>query len=125
MPSHGRPNKTFALNYECYPTRHSHQVADFGAREVESPKGALGALESWPTKVNAKQQSSKSAAQDLSVKSATHWNKEGIIEIGNEFASVEALWSQFENVMGNGQRTEEEAGASQQSDGRNGDGGQS
>jgi len=30
---------------------------------------------------------------------------EGIIEIGNEFASVEALWSQFETVMG---RTEEE-----------------
>jgi DASH complex subunit DAD1 len=26
---------------------------------------------------------------------------EGIIEIGNEFASVEALWSQFEGVMGN------------------------
>jgi DASH complex subunit DAD1 len=25
---------------------------------------------------------------------------EGIIEIGNEFASVEALWSQFETVMG-------------------------
>ena len=25
---------------------------------------------------------------------------EGIIEIGNEFASVEALWSQFESVMG-------------------------
>ncbi|KIX98092.1 uncharacterized protein Z520_06172 [Fonsecaea multimorphosa CBS 102226] len=25
---------------------------------------------------------------------------EGIIEIGNEFSSVEALWSQFETVMG-------------------------
>ncbi|KAK5065085.1 hypothetical protein LTR84_000921 [Exophiala bonariae] len=25
---------------------------------------------------------------------------EGIIEIGNEFSSVEALWSQFESVMG-------------------------
>lgn len=39
---------------------------------------------------------------------------EGIIEIGNEFASVEALWSQFETVMG---RTEEEAGANGEGDG--------
>ena len=39
---------------------------------------------------------------------------EGIIEIGNEFASVEALWSQFETVMG---RTEEEAGANGEWDG--------
>lgn len=39
---------------------------------------------------------------------------EGIIEIGNEFASVEALWSQFETVMG---RTEEEAGANGEEDG--------
>jgi DASH complex subunit DAD1 len=38
---------------------------------------------------------------------------EGIIEIGNEFASVEALWSQFETVMG---RTEE-AGADGEGDG--------
>lgn len=29
-------------------------------------------------------------------------------QIGNEFAQVEALWSQFENVMGNGQAAEEE-----------------
>lgn len=39
---------------------------------------------------------------------------EGIIEIGNEFASLEALWSQFETVMG---RTEEEAGANGDADG--------
>ncbi|KAI9661846.1 MAG: hypothetical protein M1821_009085 [Bathelium mastoideum] len=26
-------------------------------------------------------------------------NLEGIIAVGNEFSSVEALWSQFENVM--------------------------
>lgn len=25
---------------------------------------------------------------------------EGVIAVGNEFGSVEALWSQFENVMG-------------------------
>ncbi|PQE33175.1 dash complex subunit dad1 protein [Rutstroemia sp. NJR-2017a WRK4] len=25
---------------------------------------------------------------------------EGVIAVGNEFSSVEALWSQFENVMG-------------------------
>lgn len=42
---------------------------------------------------------------------------EGIIEIGNEFASVEALWSQFETVMG---RTEEEAGANGEEDGAGG-----
>ncbi|KAI5306771.1 hypothetical protein KEM56_007181 [Ascosphaera pollenicola] len=28
-------------------------------------------------------------------------NLESVITVGNEFASVEALWSQFENVMGN------------------------
>ena len=27
-------------------------------------------------------------------------NLEGVIAVGNEFSSVEALWSQFENVMG-------------------------
>ncbi|KAL1863473.1 Dolichyl-diphosphooligosaccharide-protein glycosyltransferase subunit dad1 [Paecilomyces lecythidis] len=27
-------------------------------------------------------------------------NLEGIIAVGNEFSSVEALWSQFENFMG-------------------------
>ncbi|KAL9091905.1 MAG: hypothetical protein Q9165_004657 [Trypethelium subeluteriae] len=26
-------------------------------------------------------------------------NLEGVIAVGNEFSSVEALWSQFENVM--------------------------
>ncbi|KAF4582012.1 DASH complex subunit DAD1 [Ophiocordyceps camponoti-floridani] len=26
---------------------------------------------------------------------------EAVIAVGNEFSSVEALWSQFENVMGN------------------------
>ncbi|KAF2838845.1 hypothetical protein M501DRAFT_923298, partial [Patellaria atrata CBS 101060] len=25
---------------------------------------------------------------------------EGVIAVGNEFGAVEALWSQFENVMG-------------------------
>ncbi|KAI5296422.1 hypothetical protein KEM52_002834 [Ascosphaera acerosa] len=28
-------------------------------------------------------------------------NLESVITVGNEFASVEALWSQFENVTGN------------------------
>ncbi|KAI5310860.1 hypothetical protein KEM55_006510 [Ascosphaera atra] len=28
-------------------------------------------------------------------------NLESVITVGNEFSSVEALWSQFENVMGN------------------------
>lgn len=44
---------------------------------------------------------------------------EGIIEIGNEFAQVEALWSQFENVVGSGQATGEEGRV--QGDNRNGD----
>ncbi|KAF7589904.1 hypothetical protein BBP40_003522 [Aspergillus hancockii] len=34
-------------------------------------------------------------------------NLESIISVGNEFSSVEALWSQFENFMG---RPEEERG---------------
>lgn len=41
---------------------------------------------------------------------------EGIIEIGNEFASVEALWSQFEGMMG---RSEE-----QEADGTEGEAGE-
>ncbi|KAL2222161.1 DASH complex subunit Dad1-domain-containing protein [Thermoascus aurantiacus ATCC 26904] len=36
-------------------------------------------------------------------------NLESIIAVGNEFSSVEALWSQFENFMG---RNEEEEGQS-------------
>lgn len=33
---------------------------------------------------------------------------EGVIAVGNEFGSVEALWSQFENVMGHEPATNEE-----------------
>ena len=45
---------------------------------------------------------------------------EGIIEIGNEFASVEALWSQFETVMGNHQDGETTTAANDETE--NGDG---
>lgn len=31
-----------------------------------------------------------------------------VLQIGNEFAQVEALWSQFENVMGNSQTEEKD-----------------
>ncbi|TVY13368.1 DASH complex subunit DAD1, partial [Lachnellula arida] len=34
---------------------------------------------------------------------------EGVIAVGNEFSSVEALWSQFENVMAKDPDTEGEA----------------
>ncbi|KAJ5106800.1 hypothetical protein N7456_003475 [Penicillium angulare] len=34
-------------------------------------------------------------------------NLESIITVGNEFGSVEALWSQFENFMGQNQEAEE------------------
>lgn len=43
-----------------------------------------------------------SLEQVLSQINALNRGLEGIIEIGNEFASVEALWSQFEGVMGPG-----------------------
>lgn len=43
---------------------------------------------------------------------------EGIIEIGNEFASVEALWSQFEGVMGNQPPAGAGEGQDQQTQGR-------
>ncbi|KAG4444513.1 hypothetical protein IFR05_000104 [Cadophora sp. M221] len=33
---------------------------------------------------------------------------EGVIAVGNEFSSVEALWSQFENVMAKDPDTEQE-----------------
>ncbi|KAK5091784.1 Dolichyl-diphosphooligosaccharide-protein glycosyltransferase subunit dad1 [Exophiala xenobiotica] len=50
-----------------------------------------------------------SLEQVLTQINALNRSLEGIIEIGNEFAQVEALWSQFENVMGNGQPAEEES----------------
>ncbi|KAJ5246428.1 hypothetical protein N7468_001411 [Penicillium chermesinum] len=37
-------------------------------------------------------------------------NLESIITVGNEFGSVEALWSQFENFMGRPDDQNEEAG---------------
>ncbi|KAJ5371023.1 uncharacterized protein N7496_007115 [Penicillium cataractarum] len=37
-------------------------------------------------------------------------NLESIITVGNEFSSVEALWSQFENFMGRPEEELEEAG---------------
>ncbi|KAK8161141.1 DASH complex subunit Dad1-domain-containing protein [Phyllosticta citrichinensis] len=48
---------------------------------------------------------------------------EGVIAVGNEFGSVEALWSQFENVMGaqtaaQGQgQSQGQAGSAQKRDG--------
>ncbi|OJJ57169.1 hypothetical protein ASPSYDRAFT_47466 [Aspergillus sydowii CBS 593.65] len=36
-------------------------------------------------------------------------NLESIISVGNEFGSVEALWSQFENFMGRPQEEVEQA----------------
>lgn len=37
-------------------------------------------------------------------------NLESVIAVGNEFSSVEALWSTFENVMGKNDHEEGEAG---------------
>ncbi|GIJ86340.1 hypothetical protein Asppvi_005227 [Aspergillus pseudoviridinutans] len=34
-------------------------------------------------------------------------NLESIIAVGNEFSSVEALWSQFENFMGRSEESEQ------------------
>ncbi|KIW71286.1 hypothetical protein PV04_03469 [Phialophora macrospora] len=42
----------------------------------------------------------ESLEQVLAQINALNRSLEGIIEIGNEFSSVEALWSQFETVMG-------------------------
>ena len=40
---------------------------------------------------------------------------EGVISVGNEFSSVEALWSLFENVMGRDREPEpEQTGATDQ-----------
>ncbi|OBT65641.1 hypothetical protein VE03_05567 [Pseudogymnoascus sp. 23342-1-I1] len=39
---------------------------------------------------------------------------EGVIAVGNEFGSVEALWSQFENVMGHEPATAGEEGGSEE-----------
>ncbi|KAE8356804.1 hypothetical protein BDV28DRAFT_144925 [Aspergillus coremiiformis] len=40
-------------------------------------------------------------------------NLESIIAVGNEFSSVEALWSQFENFMGRPEEEKVESGARQ------------
>jgi len=61
--------------------------------------------------------------QVLTQINALNRSLEGITEIGNEFAQVEALWSQFENVMGNEQMTDEDG--REDADHRNGDNGHS
>lgn len=38
------------------------------------------------------------------------------MQVGNEFSSVEALWSQFENVMGKDEKAEGEAGQADQTE---------
>lgn len=58
-----------------------------------------------------------SLEQVLTQINALNRSLEGIIEIGNEFASVEALWSQFETVLG--QHNEDDSNK-EQNDGRNG-----
>ncbi|KAK4941817.1 Dolichyl-diphosphooligosaccharide-protein glycosyltransferase subunit dad1 [Elasticomyces elasticus] len=51
----------------------------------------------------------ESLEQVLTHVNALNRSLEGIIEIGNEFASVEALWSQFETVMGRDNETPQDA----------------
>ncbi|KAM0359299.1 hypothetical protein ACHAO7_007825 [Fusarium culmorum] len=41
---------------------------------------------------------------------------EAVTAVGNEFSSVEALWSQFENVMGKDEKTEGETGQADQTE---------
>ncbi|KAI9821925.1 MAG: hypothetical protein M1827_002507 [Pycnora praestabilis] len=41
---------------------------------------------------------------------------EGVIAVGNEFGSVEALWSQFENVMAKDPEAEEEGEGREEGD---------
>ncbi|KAK5036683.1 Dolichyl-diphosphooligosaccharide-protein glycosyltransferase subunit dad1 [Exophiala sideris] len=53
--------------------------------------------------------STQSLEQVLTHVNALNRSLEGIIEIGNEFASVEALWSQFETVMGRDNETPQDA----------------
>ncbi|OQU99647.1 hypothetical protein CLAIMM_05254 [Cladophialophora immunda] len=51
----------------------------------------------------------ESLEQVLAQMNALNRSLEGIIEIGNEFSSVEALWSQFETVMGRSAADENDA----------------
>ncbi|KAK5098836.1 Dolichyl-diphosphooligosaccharide-protein glycosyltransferase subunit dad1 [Lithohypha guttulata] len=64
-----------------------------------------------------------SLEQVLTQINALNRSLEGIIEIGNEFSQVEALWSQFEEVMGSGNNNQagEEDRSGERSDRRNGD----
>ncbi|KAJ4016903.1 Dolichyl-diphosphooligosaccharide-protein glycosyltransferase subunit dad1 [Fusarium irregulare] len=41
---------------------------------------------------------------------------EAVTAVGNEFSSVEALWSQFENVMGKDEKAEGETGQADQTE---------
>ncbi|KAL1986947.1 hypothetical protein VTN96DRAFT_5103 [Rasamsonia emersonii] len=49
-------------------------------------------------------------------------NLESIIAVGNEFSSVEALWSQFENFMGTNPEGGRGGDEEQQEDGENNNG---
>ncbi|PYH73029.1 DASH complex subunit DAD1 [Aspergillus vadensis CBS 113365] len=51
-------------------------------------------------------------------------NLESIISVGNEFGSVEALWSQFENFMGSRPGEEQKGGGAGGGAGGGGGGGQ-
>ncbi|OAP57055.1 hypothetical protein AYL99_09168 [Fonsecaea erecta] len=58
----------------------------------------------------------ESLEQVLAQINALNRSLEGIIEIGNEFSSVEALWSQFETVMGRSASDENDANNNNASD---------
>lgn len=81
-------------------TKEDHEPTEFEVRRAELVGQIGDSLEQVLTQINAFNRS-----------------LEGIIEIGNGFGSVEALWSQFETVLG--QQTEDENGK-EQGDSRNG-----
>lgn len=71
----------------------------------QSANGGSGEFEARRAELVA--QIGDSLDQVLTQINSLNRSLEGIIEIGNEFASVEALWSQFETVLGTGQQAEE------------------
>lgn len=95
---------------------------------AHSPTNASSSLQQQSTEFEARRaalvaQIGDSLEQVLTQINGLNRGLEGIIEIGNEFASVEALWSQFEGVMGHGSSDQQQQQQQQRAHSVNGAGG--
>ena len=103
-----------------FPTIHTYRLPKHTMSTTPPTQPPTGPSEFHTRRAALVAQIGDSLEQVLSQINALNRGLEGIIEIGNEFASVEALWSQFEGVMGPGHVRG--AGAGQQGAGGGGEG---